>query len=352
VEGFSMGANDYLVKPFIRDELLARVVSQLKLKESYLTLRENMSLRKELEERRQVERELRFIQQSLSFMLDTVDEALLAVNEDEEITFCNRGCEDMLGYRTADLLGKPFTRVMQTDGSETNPNAGIEAIRRCINGDGKGDLGIVALVRADGSLCETQVYLSIFNVEDESLCLLILRKSEGLHERAVAKNFEHSIGIIEAINKNRLRLQSIKTSLNGLLPLINDEQPEFLNELKAIDESLDNAGRFLLNDENYQSRRHLAVEVMNCSLEYWTESTGFTKAELAHQSRLWKVYTNLDGWERTQTLDRFLNIDTFPRKPNWIKVFKTAEFVLANAEKPSALRTRLEILLTKLRVSK
>jgi two-component system sensor histidine kinase ChiS len=241
---------------------------------------------------------------------------------------------------------------MQTDGSETNQNAGIEAIRRCINGDGKGDLGIVALMRADGSLCEAQVYLSIFNVEEESICLLILRKSEGLRDRAGAKNIEHSIGIIEAINQNRLRLQSIKTSLNGLLPLINDGRPEFLNELKAIDESLDNAGRSLLNDENFQSRRHLAVEVMNCSLEYWTESTGFTKAELAHQSRLWKVYTNLDGWERTQTLDRFLNIDTFPRKPNWIKVFKTAEFVLAIAEKPSALRTRLEILLTKLRVSK
>jgi two-component system sensor histidine kinase ChiS len=91
---------------------------------------------------------------------------------------------------------------------------------------------------------------------------------------------------------------------------------------------------------------------MTCALDYWTESTGLTKAELARQSKLWKIYTNLDGWERTQTLDRYLNIETFPQKPLWIKVLKTADFVLANGKALSPLRTRLEILLTKLRVQK
>lgn len=352
VEGFSRGANDYLVKPFNRDELLARVVSQLKLKESYLTLRENMALRKELEERRQVERELRLMQRRLTLMLDSVDEAILAVNEAEEITFINRVCEEMLGYRAEDLLGRPFTLMLRQDQETGTQDDKKEAIGRCINGEVVRDLGVMTFTRADGGICGADVYLSRFNVEEDIICLLILRrKASGQPEHGEGK-VEQSIAVIDAINRNRSRLQNIKMSLNGLLPWINEQHPEFLSELGAIDEALDNTVRSMLIDEGYQSRRHIAVEVMTCALEYWTESTGHTKAELAHHSRLWKVYTNRDGWERTQTLDKYLNIDTLPQKPQWFNIYKTAEFVLANVKKSSALRTRLEVLLTRLRVSK
>lgn len=62
------------------------------------------------------------------------------------------------------------------------------------------------------------------------------------------------------------------------------------------------------------------------------------------------MYTNLDGWERTQTMDRYLDIRTLPQKPRWRQVVRTAEFVLAACDTPSDLRDRLEAALIKLRV--
>ncbi len=349
-QGFAEGASDYLAKPFARDELIARVVSQLKLKHAYVTLRENLSLRRELEERKASERELRVVQRRLGSMLDSIEDALLAVNESGEVTFCNRICEKLLGCKAETLLGRPLGEVLgQQSSGEWQPAGGCDPIRRCFDGGTDQELGMVSLARGDGTRCPVHIFLSRLDVEEEPVCLLVIRKAE---DRRTAQSAPECLAVVETLNRNRARLQAIETSLNGLLPLIDRHQPEFMGELKAIDEALEHAGRTLLRGESHESRRHLAAEVMTCALDYWIQCTGLSKKDLAHQSRLWKTYTNQDGWERTQTLDRYLDIETFPLRPAWSKVLKTAEFVLANGKVESVLRSRLEVLLTRLRVRK
>jgi len=352
VQGFAEGANDYLVKPLIKDELLARVVSQLKLKQSYLALRENVTLRHELTERKQSEQELRVVQRRLSSMLDSIEDAILAVNESEEITFCNRVSERLLGYKAEELLGRSFSDMIWPSGG-VSVEEEKRAIRRCFDGETNQDRGIVTLVDSGQGTCAAHLFLSLLDLGDEPICLMIMRKStEKLPDEHASRGIPESMAVIQAINQNRSRLESIKASLDELLPFVNDQKPRFAAELEAVEEALSNVSRGLLDGEDFESRRHLAVEVMNCSLDYWTQCTGLSKVELARRSRLWKTYANDDGWERTQTLDRYLKITTFPRRPLWIKVLKTGEFVLTNGIVPSPLRSRLEVLLTKLRVQK
>jgi two-component system sensor histidine kinase ChiS len=346
VEGFAQGANDYLAKPFTRDELLARVVSQLRLKRSYVTLRENLSLRQELEERKASERELRLVQRRLSTILDSIDEAVLAVNEAEEIAFCNRPCEVLLGHRAEELLGRPFHELLR------DPAAVAGALRRGLDGEVSPELGLFTLARSDGTDCRVQGYLTHFEVDDEPVCLLILRELAPTQDAAAGRSVQQSLAAVERIGQSRARLHSIQRSFDGVLPLVEQGHPGFLRELETIDEALESIGRDLLQGEPPTSRRQLAVEVMTCALDCWTQITGLTRADLARQSGLWTTYTNLDGWERTQTLDRYLQLRTFPQRPAWARVMRTAEFVLATASGETALRSRLEVLLVRLRTSR
>jgi two-component system sensor histidine kinase ChiS len=322
------------------------VVSQLKLGRSYLTLRENLSLRKELDERKATERELRVLQRRLGGILNGIDEALLAVNEAEEITFCNRSCEALLGQGADALLGRPVRELLRDAG------AGGGAVRRCLDGGAGEELGPIALARGDGSECQARISLTPLELDDEPICLLVVRDLARVRDGSGAQELAQSLAAVERINQNRARLRSIQSSLHGLAPVAEQGHPGFLQELRLIDDALERVGRDLLQRETHASRRHLAVEVMTCALECWTRSTGLTKADLATQTGLWRTYTNRDGWERTQTLDRYLRIETFPQRPAWSKVMRTADFVLSSAPGDAALRSRLEVLVDRLRASR
>ncbi len=77
------------------------------------------------------------------------------------------------------------------------------------------------------------------------------------------------------------------------------------------------------------SDAELANKTVLITLQLWKKITGSSKIEFALKSKLWKVHTDANGWQRTQTLDKYLEEAKVPKNPRWPSVIESAEYVLS-----------------------
>ncbi len=355
VEGFDSGANDYLTKPYANEELLVRVKIQLELKEAYNTLKENSRLKRELAQRAETELELRVVQRRLSNMLDAAPDPLLAINESDEIAFTNRQFQERTGYTGDELLGYPFSKVVgagewQTEDSESSQGNDYKGITKFLE--------IIKFIKSDNSTFSAAVMLTHIEIDDSLLRMMVLRP-EGEWQALTDSNSSEdasirgelaTVALIKELTRNRKRVRDLEESLNGSLPQVVADSPEFTSTIHSIDSALGQMEQLLSKGEAQLDKQQLVVEVMNYSLDYWQKTTGKTKGDMARESKIWKVYTNRDGWDRTQTLDKYLDIQTIPKRPRLSQVLKTGDFVLAASDSSSGDREKLENSLARLRI--
>jgi len=93
--------------------------------------------------------------------------------------------------------------------------------------------------------------------------------------------------------------------------------------------------------------RPLLVQVMIQALQYWQQCTFRSKIELAGDSAIWTV--NLDNSSpQTRTMDKYLHIDSIPKRPKTEDVVRTAHYVLFHGKRNTELRKSLETDLNEL----
>ncbi|MBN9332466.1 response regulator, partial [Devosia sp.] len=97
--GFESGANDYVCKPFVKDELLARIATLLSASRAQFQARENAELKQEIDRRVRVEDALRLSQHRMSRLLDTVSVGLVCANEAGRIIYANQLASQLSGHR-------------------------------------------------------------------------------------------------------------------------------------------------------------------------------------------------------------------------------------------------------------
>jgi two-component system sensor histidine kinase ChiS len=344
VEGFSAGANDYLTKPFSREELSARVLSQLKLKDAYVALAENAELKHEIELRRKTESNLRFLHARLGKVLDSLDDVIVVVNQSCEIVFYNESLKDVMGCFDNDLLGQPLG-ILLKDASGNSSSKMLDYCSGRQKGAGQSALFEGIGVQTSQAMSGTSFWATRVELEEETLTLLMLRVA-GSHEDS---GMALPATIIQDLDDNRQRVLSLENAMLSADSSDPEKRQQLVDDIKSLDDLLGKISSRMQGSSKDEQRRSLAVKIMNLSIDCWVDATQLTKADLAEQSGLWNVYMERDGYFRTQTLDKYLEIETLPQKPRWKMVFVTADYVLANSQAAFPVRTELETTLASLK---
>lgn len=344
VEGFEAGANDYLSKPFSREELSARVLSQLKLKDAYAVLAENTELKHEMELRRKTEGQLRFLHARLGKVFDSLDDAIVVVNQSCEIVFYNEPLKAIVGSAEIELLGHPLEGLLK----DASTASSLSLLEYCHGRARETEVSALfddVAMKTSDLMAGTAFWATRVELEEETLTLLILR--------VAGKSSNGGGGLparmIQDLNANRQRVLALEDAMLSTDQASPEERQQLLDDIKSLDELLGKISSRMQAPSMDEHRRFLAVKVMNLAIDCWVDATGLTKADLAEQSGLWNVYMERDGYFRTQTLDKYLEIETLPQKPRWKMVFVTADYVLANSRSDLSIRAELEMAVASLK---
>uniref|UniRef100_A0A2A4YU27 histidine kinase n=1 Tax=OCS116 cluster bacterium TaxID=2030921 RepID=A0A2A4YU27_9PROT len=295
VEGFNAGANDYLVKPFLKDELIARVRTLLEARQAVERLKENTKLKEEVSRRLETEEELRNSQRRMLRMLDSIEDAIITFNGFDQIAFFNQAAHLKLGFPINEMIGKNIERII--------PQSLIGEIRSKLERTDREQI-ILEINKADGQIVTMPAYIARvggFRSDDLAIILHQLDDHSGSH-----------------------KLPAIKSALSDAQNIIEHEGVQYLTDINyaAEEESHDQS-----REKQRIEYRHLLVDIMNDSLKLWEQSSGLEKIDIAEKSKIWRVYMDRSSLQ-TRTLDKYFLEETLPVKPRWRDVLRTGNFVL------------------------
>ena len=119
--------------------------------------------------------QLQFSQARLTGILANADEAIIAVNEAQQITLFNQGAEHIFGYSVADIQGHPVSQLLSTQPTLTAATAqpGVSSLDTL--GLSSGDRQELVGQRRDGTRFPAEVSFSQLEIDGEKVFIIFLK---------------------------------------------------------------------------------------------------------------------------------------------------------------------------------
>jgi two-component system, sensor histidine kinase ChiS len=305
VLGFDAGGNDYVLKPFLRKELIARVEAQIHQREAIDALKEISRLKADLADRFMEEKRLQQIQERLVRLLHSVDDGLIVTDEQGMIVFVNAILLTTLGYSDESKIDRvDISNLIHEKAYQRNLLTAKLSSQKYTP---------VLFSSADGNALDLYVKRLPTLIGEEQLFVFVIQPQSVKFSGAQSNM---SDWIFSELEKNQERI----TELEQLSAQFGASNKKLIEQLTVTESPKTDS--FTLGNK-----------IMINTIALWKEATGKEKCDFAEASGLWKVHPDEDGWQRTITLDKYLDFRKMPKFPRWITIIQSARFVIKEIEK-------------------
>ncbi len=348
VKGLNLGANDYISKPFSKEELKVRIGKQFEMLHLLDVRQENQRLSWQLHKYQEAEKKLRERESRFARMLDVTGDALVSIDDGGTVAYINKAAEELLRLHAEDFQDQLLASLVErleticSGISEIVSFPFKESVISSADQSSYFSLTIKQPDDAPGVESKIRVCVLPLNLDQEFYLLMFQREASSL-DIDNDKELQGSLPrLIDQINRNVERTQVLGEYLARITPEDLQKHKHLFSDLENVDRIIQNLSVSLpSNGDDEQQYREALVKLMQDCHYYWQKVTGESIIELAEKSRIWSVSID-NGRLRTRSMNRYLSIDKLPSNPRWRQVARTAYFVLSKVSHDQETKSALE----------